>query len=266
MRYLLFLTFLAMGFGSYAQMVQKGHAHNDYLHKRPFTDAYNSGFRSMEVDVWWYDSTLVVSHTKVGLSRKPKLDSLYLMPIAAHLKKAKGKMYPPDDSTTLILMVDIKNDPGNTFNKLKEMLMPYKKYIRQWSGDSVVNKGQIEVLITGKVPRERIMADSVRMFSIDGNMKDTAAATSVKLVPRISLNWEKYFSWNGAGRMPKEDAKKLQGIIEQVHASGKTLRFWGAPDNFGLWKKLMDEGVDWINTDNLKGFTQFYLGYTTTPK
>jgi hypothetical protein len=227
MRYLLFIACCVMSFCSYSQLVRRGHAHNDYLHKRPFTDALNSGFRSMEADVWWHDSTLVVAHTGVGLSRRPKLDSLYLMPIAAHLKKMKGKLFPPDDSTTLILMVDFKNDPDNSLNKLKQMLLPYRKYIKQWSGDSVVNKGAIEVLITGHVPRQKIMADSIRMFSMDGNMKDTAAAVAVSLVPRISLNWEKYFSWNGAGKMPKEDAKKLQGIIEKVHASGKTIRFWG---------------------------------------
>lgn len=266
MKHVLAVVLGIISFCASAQMVKRGHAHNDYLHKRPFTDAFNSSFRSVEVDVWWHDSTLVVSHTGVGLSRKPKFDSLYLMPLATHLKKSKGKMFPPDDSTALILMVDLKNSPVNSILKLKQMLAPYRKYIKQWSGDSVVNKGMIEVLISDHIPREQITSDSIRMFSIDGNMKDTAATTSVQLVPRISLNWEKYFSWNGAGKMPKEDRTKLDNIIENVHKSGKTLRFWGAPDNFGLWKKLMDSGVDWINTDNLKGFAQFYNDYNSIPK
>ena len=78
------------------------------------------------------------------------------------------------------------------------------------------------------------------------------------LVPRVSSSWGKYFNWNGAGKMPKEELKVLRKLVAAAHASGKTIRFWGAPDNYGVWNTLLDEGVDWVNTDRLKPFAEYY--------
>lgn len=251
---LLLLLFTADGF---AQLVYSGHSHNDYLQKKPLTEAMRYGFKSVEIDVWWHDSTLVVTHTKLGLGKRRSIDSLYLKPLATLIKKSKGKLYDTD-SAALILMIDFKNNPETTYQKLKEMLTPYQKYIQHWKGDSLVQKAPLTILISGGVPREAIMADSVRMVCIDGSMKDTAASVSNILVPRVSTPWNKYFTWNGAGKMPKDELKLLRKLVASTHANGKSLRFWGAPDNFGVWKTLLDEGVDWINTDHIKPFAEFY--------
>ena len=35
------------------------------------------------------------------------------------------------------------------------------------------------------------------------------------------------------------------------------IRFWATPDKKSVWKELQLSGVDLINTDNLKGFSDF---------
>jgi alkaline phosphatase len=41
----------------------------------------------------------------------------------------------------------------------------------------------------------------------------------------------------------------LRALVEQAHAQGRELRFWGAPDRVEAWGALFDLGVDRIGTD-----------------
>jgi alkaline phosphatase len=45
-----------------------------------------------------------------------------------------------------------------------------------------------------------------------------------------------------------------------VHASGKKIRFWNAPDNPQSWQTLMNIGVDYINTDHINELGSFLYG------
>jgi alkaline phosphatase len=235
-----------------------GHSHNDYLQKKPLAEALRYGYKSIEIDVWWHKGNLVISHTKFGLDKKPTIDSLYFHPLAEMIKKNRGKLYSHSDTVPLILMIDVKNQPTASWARLKECIEPYKHLFCKWQGDSLVEKGWLSLLISGSVARSEISSDSIRIANIDGRISDTAQIVSNVLVPRISIPWKKYFLWNGAGEMPKEEMNTLKSLVEKVHMSGKTIRFWGAPDNYGIWKTLLSEGVDWINTEQLKAFADFY--------
>ena len=57
--------------------------------------------------------------------------------------------------------------------------------------------------------------------------------------------------------MPDEEKEKLQNIVTKAHQHGRKVRFWGAPDNAAFWRELRGEGVDLINTDDLKGVREF---------
>jgi hypothetical protein len=91
------------------------------------------------------------------------------------------------DSAALILMIDIKNNPVETYMKLKQIIRPYQNLFMQWSGDTVVKKGVLQLMLSGAVPRDTIMADSIRLVCLDGSIKDTSATVSKVLVPRVAL-------------------------------------------------------------------------------
>lgn len=259
LKQLLFLTFLLfVSLSSFAQ-IYSGHSHNDYQQKKPLFDALKYGYQSIEIDVWLHNNSLVVSHIKLGLNKKPTIDALYLSPLIESIKKNRGKVYP-NDSIPVTLMVELKNQRDSAYYRLKEYIEPYKQYFCQWQGDSLIHKGVLTLLITGGAPRNAILADSIRIATVDGGMGDTAQSISPALVPRISEPWNKYFVWNGAGKMPKEELKTLKKLVASVHKSAKTLRFYGAPDNYGIWKQLLNSGVDWINTNELKPFAEYYKG------
>lgn len=253
---LIILVIFTSGF-ALSQSIYNGHSHNDYQQKRPLHEALKYGYKSIEIDVWLHHGELKVAHVKVGLNKKPSIEEQYFKPLAEIIQANKGSVYP-QDSTPLILMIELKNQRDSAYARLKNYLAGYDQYLCKWQGDSLVQSGALSILITGGAPRATIAADSIRIANVDGNTNDTTQNISSVFVPRISISWNSYFTWSGAGKMPKEELKKLNKFVEAAHASRKSIRFYAAPDNYGIWKQLLNIGVDWINTNNLKAFATYY--------
>jgi glycerophosphoryl diester phosphodiesterase len=62
--------------------------------------------------------------------------------------------------------------------------------------------------------------------------------------------------------MPTAEDQKLRDIVTTAHQHGYRLRFWATPDQPGpardaIWGKLLEVGVDQINTDDLDGLQRF---------
>jgi alkaline phosphatase len=73
----------------------------------------------------------------------------------------------------------------------------------------------------------------------------------------VSLSFQRYSRWNGDGVLPEKDKDTLLDVIDTVHASGKKIRFWAAPDNENSWKIQMKLGVDLIGTDKIQALSRF---------
>src|SRR4051812_44964964 len=59
----------------------RAHAHNDYEHTHPLTDALDRGFGSVEADVYPIDGDLLVAHDFKNVKKDRTLESLYLAPL-----------------------------------------------------------------------------------------------------------------------------------------------------------------------------------------
>src|SRR3954468_15170615 len=111
MRLIVILFFIIYSIISNAQFskhytVSNAHSHNDYEQARPFYAAYEVHFGSMEADIFLVDNGLLVAHEQKELSLHRTLDSMYLQPLRAAIKKNNG--YPYKDSTyPLQLLIDI---------------------------------------------------------------------------------------------------------------------------------------------------------------
>ena len=69
--------------------LSKAHAHNDYEHDRPFFEAFQLGFGSIEADVYAVNGQLLVGHERNQLSLNRNLKDLYIDPIIRVLKAKK---------------------------------------------------------------------------------------------------------------------------------------------------------------------------------
>jgi hypothetical protein len=232
------------------------HAHNDYNHKRPLLDALEHGFASIEADVFLKDGQLLVGHTPFALRPDRTLKSLYLDPLQKHIAANHGHVFAGPERLTLL--VDFKTAGPPTYAALARLLAE-KTYDGLFSdfADDRFTPRLVDVVVTGNRPITEITADHNRRVAIDGRLTDTPPTATKELFPLISENWQDHFKWRGIGPMPAADRLRLSDMTKRVHAQGRRLRFWGAPDSPAVWIEQQNAGVDLLNADNIIALQSF---------
>ncbi len=251
-------SFLVLYTRAQVQVVQHGHAHNDYMHKRPLFEALESGFTSIEIDVFLHKNDLIVSHTAAGLDKKPDIEELYLKPIRKVIQDNGGVVYK-GYAGPVIFMIDFKTGGNETYAKLKEILDKYQDILAVYSNDSVIKPGPIHILISGNKPFEPVMKEKTGYATIDAGIQALKQTKYDAVITRYSDTWGNYFAWTGDGPMPADEKARLDDLVAQAHKKGKQIRFYGAPDKEAVWRMLLDAHVDWVNTDKLKEYQKFYI-------
>ena len=237
--------------------LRHGHAHNDYAHARPLFEALENGFTSIEIDVYLHNEELKVSHLPVGLDKKQNIEQLYLEPIKKVIEENNGTVYK-GYNIPVIFMIDFKTGGMETYNQLKEVLKNYESIITVYKGDSVLQQRAINILISGNSPLNERMKEETSMVTIDADISALGNPAIDKATARYSSGWENYFSWGGKGTMPSAQKATLDALVAKAHEKNKQIRFYHIPDKPNAWKTLLDAGVDWINTNQLKEYRKFY--------
>lgn len=222
----------------------RAHAHNDYLHPRALADAMAQGFGSVEADIWLVEGALLVAHDLKKTAPERTLAKLYLDPLRAFAKtNAPGG--PP-----FTLLIDIKSEAEATYAALREVLGKYTDTLTRFESNAT-HTNAIVVILSGNRPFETMRRERVRFAALDGRLPDLETNPPVALVPLLSDNWTKHFSWRGVGALPPEERVRLAEMVRRTHAQGRRLRLWAAPDSPDGWRELYEAGVDLLNTDKL---------------
>ena len=106
-------------------LLLRGHAHNDYMHKRPLFEALDNGFFSVEADIFLRDDDLPVAHTAFTIKKNKTLKSLYLDPLRKRVQENKGRVYA-NGPLEFVLMIDLKEGGEKIMKVLKSQLEEYK--------------------------------------------------------------------------------------------------------------------------------------------
>ena len=241
------------------------HAHNDYRHKQPLHDALAHGFTSVEADVLLVDDGLYVAHALHEIKPERTLHSLYLDPLRKRIIQNGGCVYRNGPQFTLI--IDIKSPAGPTYKVLNKILAEYEDVFTCFGADGRIDKAMLAI-VSGNRPRKLMESQKLRYAGCDGRLIDLESEAPSSLIPLISDNWTKHFTWRGTGAMPIEERDKLERIVQTAHRKGRRVRFWATPDNpsparEALWRELIAAGVDLINTDDLYGLQRFLLANTS---
>jgi len=245
--FLLFCFFLSVN--SFAQQknytVANAHAHNDYLHPIPFYTAYNSGFKSIEADVYPVNGILLVAHNKSAIQSQRTLENLYTGPLLNELiKNPKRKVS---------LLIDIKENYQESMKLLIQELKPLKKYLF-----TDKNKNNpLTILISGERPPPTEYKNYPKYIFFDDDLTLFHSPKEWKRVGLVSLSFQRYSYWNGEGAISNKDKNLLVQVIDSVHQAGKPIRFWAAPDNENSWSLQMKLGVDLIGTDKIEKFADY---------
>lgn len=239
---LLFPALQVLAQGRYS--TANAHAHNDYLNTSPFHLAYNHRFGSIEADVFPVNGTLLVAHSKRELQPARTLTALYLQPLQAAL--AAGSTH------NVRLLVDIKENYKVALPLLVEALRPLQPYL-----STAGTAGRVTVLISGNRPPPAEYKDYPAYILFDNDLRQPHTPEQWARVGLVSLPFTQLSAWKGGGRPPRADRQRLRHTIDSVHAAGKPIRFWAAPDTPESWKWQMKWGADLIGTDRITALDRY---------
>lgn len=222
------------------------HAHNDYEHNIPFEQAYSLGLGSIEADVLLIRDTLFVAHSEKQINRSVLFASAYLKKLADSITGNQGYAYS-DHSRVLQLLIDIKTDSLKTLEAVIHTLDQYP---------NIVKNPTIRLVITGNQPPPESFSRYPAFLYFDGKLHDKKHLQELNRIELFSANFAKYSKWKGIGDIPLADIAVIKKDIAAAHALHKPFRFWGVPDNRLTWQKMMELGVDYINTDHISTVAQ----------
>lgn len=246
--YLLIVTIiLAFTRNNFAQTIPsyttaQAHSHNDYEQKRPFMEAYQQQFGSIEVDLFLVNDSLYAAHHARDIQAERTFRSLYLQPILQQIQKNEGSIYAQKD-IQLQLLIDLKTPSEETLGALVKILDPYKRVLAPL--------GTVKIVVSGNTPAPELYGKYPDYIYIDGRPDVIYTSAQLERVGLISQSFQKYTRWNGEGELPKRDRKTLARVVQDIHKRGKKVRFWGTPDNIHTWKTMMALQVDYLNTDHV---------------
>lgn len=227
------VLFCLLSFALQAQSpLMKAHAHNDYEHERPFFEAFQLGFGSIEADVYAVNGQLLVGHERNQLSLNRNLKDLYIDPIIRVLKANKEGNFHQ-------LLIDSKTSADSTLPLIIAALKPHAEIIQQ--------KG-FRIVISGNRPKPSQYIESPAWITFDGRSDERFPTNKVVLESESML---KFGFWAGQGPIPTSLKEKLKNYVELVHANGRKVRLWATPDSLLGYQALLAIGVDYIGTDKL---------------
>lgn len=236
-------------------ILKNAHAHNDYKHKHPLSDALQNKFNSIEADIFLINNQLIVSHTRPFLNKKKTLESLYLKPLLDSCLKNNGTVYKNCDES-IILLIDIKTDANETYKELKKDLEKYNSILSKYENGNI-KFNAVTIILTGNKPFDELQKETIRYAFIDQSLLSLDKSFESTLCLMASTKYSNLLSWNGKGEIPKEEKEKLTTLVNQAHKEDKVVRLWASPENKKVWAELLNCGVDLINTDKLEMLGDF---------
>ena len=223
------------------------HSHNDYQQPAPFFNAYNLEYGSMEADVYLEENELYVAHTLKDVALHRTFESLYLTPLSEMIQKNGGNVYA-DTARKLVLMLDIKKEGVASVNKLIEVLMKYP---------ALTSCRSLTILVTGDKPHHSTYSSYPSFLWFDGLLSNNYSKDALSRIAYLNDNFINYSNWKGHEDMLPADWEKLKKAIDKGHALGKKTRLWNTPDFMEGWAKMIELGVDYIDSDSIKALAEF---------
>lgn len=255
------------------------HSHNDYWRQQPLFSALEAGCTSVEADVWPYLDDLYVGHNPGSLQPGFTLQNAYLDPLRLLLQDkncAAGDsgcsldgVYKADPSQTIVLLVDVKDDPYKAWPLLVKQLESLRQ--QGWLTtfqDGKLKTAPITVVVSGAVLHASSILETAHspdlgiffdapLLGLEEGRYDASNSywASSSLKKSVGLDW--------SGGLGTEQLEQVRSQVNLAHSLGLKARYWGLPSwpvgsRNEVWQVLLDAGLDVTNVDDLKGFARFW--------
>lgn len=155
-----------------------------------------------------------------------------------------------------------------TFPFVLQALEPLRKagYLTTFA-NGTLTQSVITVVGTGNTPLELVKAQLPRDFFYDAPL-DQLTNPSLNttfdntLSPLASTDYAEAIGWNGFGNISEDQLANLTKFVQNAHDRGIKARFWDIPAwpiyaRNKIWTMLLENGVDWLNADDLQAASEF---------
>lgn len=226
------------------------HAHNDYEHARPLLDALDQHFESVEADVWLDGTDLGVSHT--GAPFVGSLAALYLDPLAARVAANGGSVH--GDGKPFFLWLDLKEGKAELLDALATQLGA-RDFLTTFDDAGEVQRRAVTVILTGDAAGKQALVDRAapRPYTRDSNSYAAGDPPADGKWSAYAVNYWTFMQWDGAGAIPRTQARQLENLVGGAHATGRTIRIYASPETPEYWRAAKAAHVDFIGADDLAG-------------
>lgn len=222
-----------------AYTTAQAHSHNDNRQLKPFNEACEQQFGSVETDVLLKNGVLYsVNHMEDAFPERT-FEKMYIQPILVQLQKNGGQVYT-QSGVTLQFLIDIKSKAVETLDALVKELEKHPEITAPGSN--------IKIVVTGNIPDPELFFQFPSYIYFDGSPDITYTPKQLDRIALISQPFSKYTSWNGEGQLPKSDRRLISKVVQKTHEQNKKIRFWDTPDNINTWKTMMNLQVDFLDT------------------
>lgn len=236
-----------------------GHAHHDFRNAPPLLAALDAGFASIEADVWLEQGRLLVGHDREHLVAGRSMRDTYLDPLARRVRA--GPLFAGHHpGVGLQLVVDVKTEATASWTALERILGDYADVVTHWR-HGTRHERPVRVVVSGHRDLAAMTGSDLRWSGYDGRLADLDRDLSPEVMPMVSDDWRRHFTWRGWGPMPAPERALLADLVDRAHRRGRTLRFWGTPRTpparRRVWQALLAAGVDYLNADDLVSLPRF---------
>src|SRR5690606_333412 len=133
--------------------------------------------------------------------------NLYLKPIQKAFDLKLGTQQ------NLQLLIDIKSEAYTTLKQIVSVLKKYPK---------IINNPAITIVISGNRPKAEDYLKYPDYIEFDHqNLEEKLSPEIWDKVAMISLSFQNSSSWNGKGRLTREDLVSVKATISKAHSFGK---------------------------------------------
>lgn len=227
---------------------KQAHSHNDYEQTQAFFLAYQEQFGSIEADIHLLNGKILVGHDSKQLTEDRSLEVLYLKPLATAIQKNAGQVY--SNQQGLQLLIDIKTAAEPTLAALVDLLKQYP---------SIIHCKQLKLVISGNRPVEEKWKNYPNFIWFDGRLSQTYSTDALSKIALLSDDFGSYVKARFPLQVTEAEHSKIQAVLEKAKQLEKPTRFWGTSDDTATWKKMMEWGLDFINTDRIIALSDFLV-------
>jgi alkaline phosphatase len=146
------------------------------------------------------------------------------------------------------LLIDSKTSADSTMPLLLKALEPYK---------DLLLKNKFRIVISGNRPAVSDYVKFPAWITFDGRSNEEVPSFLASHVVLESEAFYKFGIWDGTSPMTPVLRMKLKTYVDQVHAAGRVVRLWATPERLIAYQTLLDLGVDYIGTDQLRALAEY---------